>query len=121
MTFIKEINAMKQIALLLPLIVSCVCCGKHKIAKGTPDCVKDKIQAFDKESTCDKDVSVMEYTFQEENVYVFNPGSCGADMTSEVMDSECHTEGYLGGIAGNTQINGEDFSTATYIRTVWQK
>lgn len=112
---------MKNIVLLLPLLVSCMCCSKHKIAKGTPECVEDKIEVFDQQIDCDQNVNVKEYSFQGEMVYVFDPGTCGADMTSEVIDSDCKTLGYLGGIAGNTEINGEDFSNANYKKTVWEK
>lgn len=54
-------------------------------------------------------------------VYVFDPGTCGDDMTSEVVDSECNSIGFLGGISGNMEINGEDFSTATFESLTWEK
>ncbi|MCE3296986.1 MAG: hypothetical protein K0R65_2700 [Crocinitomicaceae bacterium] len=121
MTFISEMKAMIRITFLLPLLASCMCCGKLKIAKGTPDCVKAKIKSFDAESNCDKDVNVKEYRFQGKTVYVFDPGSCGADMTSEVISPDCKTLGYLGGFIGNTKINGEEFSNAVLQATVWHK
>lgn len=52
-------------------------------------------------------------------VYVYDPGTCGADQTSEVTNTKCETLGYLGGITGNNKINGEDFSSATFKKTVW--
>lgn len=121
MTFISEMKAMIRILLLLPLLISCVCCGKQKVEKGTPDCVKSKIKTFEQESSCDKGVNVKEYRFQDETVYVFDPGSCGADMTSEVIDENCKTLGYLGGFAGNTKINGEEFSNAVFVSLTWEK
>jgi len=42
-------------------------------------------------------------------------------MTSEVADSDCNSLGLLGGIAGNTIINGEEFSNAKFIKTTWEK
>jgi hypothetical protein len=42
-------------------------------------------------------------------------------MTSEVLDENCNSLGFLGGIAGNTKINGEDFNNAKLKRTVWSK
>ncbi|HLG03296.1 MAG TPA: hypothetical protein VI731_06850 [Bacteroidia bacterium] len=95
-------------------------CNKSDIAKGTPECVQKKIKEFDKSSSCN-DARVKEYLFQGKHVFVFEPGTCGADMTSEVMDSGCSTLGYLGGISGNTKINGEEFSTAMYVKIVWEK
>ena len=96
-------------------------CQKGKISKGTPGCIKDKITVFDENSSCDDGVKVERYAFQGENVYVFNPGTCGADMTSEVIDSECNTLGYLGGLTGNQIINGENFSSANFKEIVWEK
>lgn len=94
-------------------------CGKFDTPADTPDCISDSIQDFAKEAACD-DVSIEEYKFQGELVYCYNSGSCGADMDSKVCDAECHVLGYLGGIVGNTSINGESFSTAEYIRTIWK-
>jgi hypothetical protein len=111
---------MKKFALLFALITFISACNKQGIAKGTPACVKQKIKTFEKESAC-SDASVKEYTFQRKTVYVFEPGTCGADMTSEVIDSGCSSLGFLGGFAGNTKINGEDFSKAELLGTVWKK
>lgn len=93
-------------------------CNKPK--DGTPECVKERITAFDNDSNCD-DIKVDKYTFQGGDVYVFEPGTCGNDMTSEVMDEVCTTLGHLGGIAGNQDINGEDFSNAVFVENVWKK
>ena len=112
---------MKTLITLILLLVTIVTgCNKTDTAKGTPQCVKKKIEEFDKTSSCD-DAKVKEYEFQGGNVFVFEPGTCGADMTSEVIDSGCSTLGYLGGISGNTKINGEEFSNAKFINMVWKK
>ena len=112
---------MKRIGLLLILSVSLffTACNKG-IAKGTPACVKAKIKDFDKSSTCGS-AHVDEFTFQGGTVYAFDPGTCGADMTTEVISSGCSSLGQLGGFAGNTKINGEEFSNATFVKTVWKK
>jgi hypothetical protein len=107
--------------LALSFLVLSNSCQKSKIDKDTPDCVKDKIRAYDEQNTCDDGVKVDCYVFQNELVYVFEPGTCGADMTSEVIDSDCNTLGYLGGIMGNHTINGENFDNATFSETVWEK
>lgn len=85
-----------------------------------PTCISKKIEVFEKES-CKKGPSVKEYTFQAKRVFVFSQENCGSDMTSEVVDQNCVNLGYLGGIAGNTSINGEDFSKALLVKTVWEK
>ncbi|MDZ4824714.1 MAG: hypothetical protein SH856_14750 [Flavobacteriales bacterium] len=112
---------MKALAILLAIVVSSFTgCDKLDIASGTPRCVEKKIKDYNETSSC-YNASVQEYTFQGKTVYVFEPGTCSADMTSELIDSDCNTLGHLGGIAGNIQINGEEFSSATFIRKVWQK
>ena len=52
---------------------------------------------------------------------MFDPGTCGADMTSEVIDEDCNSLGYLGGIAGNVQISGTNFSEAVFIKVIWER
>jgi hypothetical protein len=95
-------------------------CNKLDIAKDTPKCIVNKINDFNKDADCD-DPNVKEYTFQGGSVYVFDPGTCGADMTSAVFDSDCTGLGQLGGFAGNTTINGENFSSAVFVKTIWAK
>jgi hypothetical protein len=52
-------------------------------------------------------------------VYVFDFGPCGADMALPVLNNNCDTLGFLGGISGNTMINNQEFSTAEYVGLVW--
>jgi hypothetical protein len=107
----------RTILLLATILISC---DKLDIEKGTPKCVENKIKDFNKSSNCNN-ANVKEYTFQGNAVYTFEPGTCGADMGIEVINSDCHRLGYLGGISGNTKINGEEFSSATFIKTTWSK
>jgi hypothetical protein len=93
-------------------------CSKDKIARNTPTCIEEKIENFKKEA-CETDADVKKYEFQDKVVYVFNPGLCGNDMTSEVVDESCETQGFLGGISGNYKINGEEFTSAKFKKTVW--
>jgi hypothetical protein len=95
-------------------------CKKLDIANGTPHCVKRKIRNFEKQASC-ADAHVDQYEFETETVYVFSEGTCGADMSAAVIDSKCNSKGQLGGIVGNTKINGQEFSTAKFIKTVWKK
>jgi hypothetical protein len=112
---------MKKLLFLIAItVLTFNSCKKLDIAKGTPGCIESKIKDFSNNATC-KDPNVKEYLFQNKNVYVFYQGSCGADLTSDVYDSDCNNMGYLGGIAGNTMINGEEFSNAVFIKTTWEK
>ena len=94
-------------------------CNKDNVPEGTPECIESKIQEF-KEIACN-DGKVDEYTFQGQTVYVFDPGIvCGADLTSEVVLSDCTNLGYLGGISGNVIINGEAFASAEFVQNIWK-
>ena len=111
---------MKRTSILLLLATFSISCNKLDIEKGTPKCIEKKIKDFNKSSIC-KNANVEEYTFQGSTVYTFSPGNCGADMATEVFNSDCKSIGYLGGIDGNTVINGEEFSKAILIKTIWKK
>ncbi len=114
-----KISCLKIIALLL--ICTCIgACNKADIASGTPKCIVRKIKKFDKENTCN-DAEVREYMFQGKAVYTFEPGSCGMDESTEVLDADCSRLGNLGGISGNHIINGEDFIKATFVKSIWKK
>ena len=61
-----------------------------------------------------------EYQFQGQPVYLFEPGTCGADMPIYVLDAQCDTLGFLGGFAGFTKIQGLDFaSNSSFQGTIW--
>jgi hypothetical protein len=96
-------------------------CAKLDRKRNVPDCIEVKINKFKSEAQCDKDANVKEYKFQGNLVYVFDNGTCGADMASEVLDESCKRLGHLGGISGETKINGEEFSNANFKRTLWEK
>jgi len=106
---------MKQtfLLLLLPLLAGCT--------RDIPGCIHARINEFKKQQACAQGASVKKYVFQGKDAYVFDPGTCGADLASEVTDSDCNTLGYLGGISGNTKINGEEFSRARFKETIWQR
>jgi hypothetical protein len=106
-------------SLILISLLALIACRHLDVPEKAPACIERKIAAFLPE-TCEEGASVKEYLFQNRKVYVFDHGTCGADMTSEVADERCNTLGYLGGITGNTQINGEEFSHATLVRTIWK-
>jgi hypothetical protein len=103
-----------QLFFVFSLILMAFQCNKHT----NYPCINSKISAFQNQC-CDQGARVDEFTFQQEQVFVFNLGTCGADLPAYVLTSDCDTLGFLGGIAGNTTINGEDFSNAEPTGTVW--
>ena len=105
-------------AILLPLFLTAC----EKIDSDAPDCIKKLIRHPDGLGLCEKGAFVNLYSFQGQNGYVFNPGLCGADMAASVFTDNCENLGILGGIAGNTKINGVEFGqAATLIKTIWQE
>jgi len=104
--------------IFLAIIFSSGC--KKSGCSETTDCVQAAIKQFKSSSTaCSHGASIKEYTFQGKKVYVYTDGNCIADGGSTVTDANCNYLGFLGGIGGMTKINGEDFSSAVYQRTLW--
>lgn len=100
-----------------------VSCHGHKTAEkqfDMPGCIQKSLDNF-KKNSCEKGLSVKKYTFQGNEVFVFGQEGCGADMTSEVFDTNCKSLGMLGGFVGNVKINGEDFSNAILVKTIWER
>ncbi|NVO19225.1 MAG: hypothetical protein HXX13_05960 [Bacteroidetes bacterium] len=110
---------MKNLLVFLSVICILVtACKKNTSENSTPSCLQNSINQF-KLYACESNATVKEYKFQGKIVYLMEPGNCGADMASPVIDAECNSLGAIGGFTGNDSINGELFSNATYIRTVW--
>jgi hypothetical protein len=86
-----------------------------------PDCIHDRVKEFAKHRVCN-DASVAEFLFQGEYVNVSSDGTCGADMGAAVYNENCEYMGFLGGIAGNLDINGVKFHDfAVFQRIIWQE
>ena len=111
---------MKKLSIIALFASAMMSCNKLNLQILTPKCVVNKIKEFNTPFTCNN-AKVDEYCFQRSIVYAFDPGSCAADMTTEVVNTDCNNLGYLGGFAGNSKINGVDFSTAIFIKTIWKK
>jgi hypothetical protein len=107
------------------LLILLIACDKEPLEKpvGEPrfvgSCLDYKIEYFN--GVACEGALVKEYFYQGKKVYVFEPGNCGADMTSEVVSEHCEHLGDLGGISGNHMINGANFDDAVYRHTVWRK
>ncbi|RYD59018.1 MAG: hypothetical protein EOP56_01955 [Sphingobacteriales bacterium] len=104
----------------LLLLTLCVGCHKVDVKTGTPKCIAKQIKAEDSKHT-GVGAKVIKYKFQGKDVYVLDLCHKCPDAGSEVLDSDCKSLGSLGGMIGNCLINGEDFSKAEMIETVWQK
>jgi len=108
-------TALITLAFIAMFSISC-----EKIDKACPDCIRDKIKEFAKSPICQNEASVALYVFQDQNVYVFSEGSCGADLGASVYSENCEKLGYLGGITGNLMINGVKFhENAVFQKEIW--
>lgn len=107
--------------ILMVLILLSLSCSKVDLMRDVPDCIESKIMDFTKSGTiCSSGAEVTEYRFQDQTVYTFSQGNCGYDLQTGIYDSLCNELGGLGGFAGNTEINGENFdSNAVFIGKVW--
>jgi hypothetical protein len=108
----------RLILLTLQIIIVTAACKKNTAVDNQIPCLERRINYF-KEVACEKGANVKEYLFLGDTVYVLNPGTCGADMISTVIDQDCNAIGELGGITGNTKVKGTEFSVATLIKTLW--
>lgn len=117
----KNIETMKKLlftALATGLLFAS--CNKED-ENAVPQCVQDRLATFELNEACGDGASVRRYTFLGNDVYAYNPGSCGADMTTPILDADCNSLGYLGGITGNDTISGVPFSSnAILVSTIWQ-
>ena len=94
-----------------------VSCEDEGLAPNLPKCIHTSLIAY--QPACSDGVTVDEYYFQQQLVYVYDNSSCCCDYGSPVLSTSCDTLGHLGGFSGNSTINGEDFSNAVFQRTVW--
>ena len=82
-------------------------------------CIENRIAIFELEA-CESNATVKEYTFQNETVYALHLGNCINDVSDEILDADCTTIGFVGGFAGVSDINGENFyDNATLEATLW--
>jgi hypothetical protein len=111
---------MKQFSTILFLYLM-LASGCEKNKYDAPGCIEDKIDEFIANITCDKGAYVALYKFNEEDVYVFYDGDCSNELGATVYSSNCLNLGFLGGLSGNTFIQGVNFYVyARYIKSIWE-
>lgn len=111
---------MKKV-IFLSIMYTLLISGCEENNYDAPGCIEDKIREFTKNVICDSGASVSLYTFNGKNTYVFSDGNCGADLGDSVYSEECYSLGFLGGISGNTIIQGVKFyDVAKFIKRIWK-
>jgi hypothetical protein len=114
------IGTMKATSFCFVLICSMfwTSCNKEN-ENATPVCVQESLVSFDTNESCDG-ATVKRYNFQGNDVFLFDPGQCPEADSIRVMDADCNILGYLGGILGNSHINGVEFySNSEFEAMVW--
>ena len=101
---------------LIVILISCsllVSCRKIEVSEGTPKCIKKLIRNDDEIKIVNR------YKFQDSEVYVLSDGGGCCDKSALVVNDDCEVIGSLGGLDGNTVINGDEFSEAEFIEQVY--
>jgi hypothetical protein len=86
--------------------------------KDVPPCIETSTKERVKEVT-NVNAVVLEYEFQNQLVYVYDLDPDNADSKADILNTDCQSIGYLGGLERNREVNGEDFSSAVFKRKVW--
>ena len=84
----------------------------------TPACIEDISDVFET-TACAGTGDLTLWTFNGQDVYCFNPGTCIADAGADIYDADCNKLCVIGGISGNTTCAGLDWaSNATLEETL---
>jgi hypothetical protein len=107
---------------IILILIACFSCEKLELQVDVPGCIESKIKDFKRSDlSCNSGAEVLRYDFQGRQVFVFQPGNCGADMPIKIYDSNCNLLCTLGGFEGRSYCNGELFYTnATNRVLVWK-
>ncbi len=109
----------KLVFFILAYVLLSSGCEKNKY--DAPGCIEDKIDNFISSVVCDNGAYVALYSFKGQDVYVFAEGYCGADLGATVYSKDCLYLGFLGGLSGNTFIQGVNFyDNAKFIKRLWE-
>jgi len=110
---------MKKIIVFTILVAGLILQGCTKCI--LPTCVQQKINQYKAEPDGMKS-QVDEYIFQGKTVYVLMDNPRIADGGIDVIDANCNQLCFLGGIAGFTTCNGDNFfKKATFKKTIWKR
>ncbi|MDA8787966.1 hypothetical protein N9N00_03765 [Schleiferiaceae bacterium] len=107
---------LKVFAFFSPFFLATAC---EPSLNQAPECLDHALALF-KTWCCADGAAIDAYTFQGQTVYLFDPGLCGGDFPSYVLDGQCDTLGFLGGFPGFTEINGQPFAAnAQFQSRLW--
>jgi hypothetical protein len=112
----------KHYSSLIFLFTILIGCKKLDLLFDVPDCIEKEIGEFaESPFACDSNAQVLRYDFQDSQVFLFQPGNCGADLSEKVYDCDCNLICTLGGLEGNNICDSLDFNEyATNKVIVWK-
>lgn len=85
-------------------------------------CLEERLTEFRMNQSGCTGAMVAIYTFQEEEVFVYQQGSCIADGSIIITDKNCNQICILGGIAGFQECEGQlFFQVATIIEVLYEE
>jgi hypothetical protein len=110
-------------ALIMLLAISSCDKDRDYCKKDLPSaCLSEKVEAYIAESKtlpCDG-YRVSEYMFEGNAVYLFAYPNCIADGAAPILNAQCDTICWLGGIGGNSYCNGLRFdSAAVFVKNIY--
>ncbi|OEK04881.1 DUF6970 domain-containing protein [Roseivirga misakiensis] len=99
------------------LAVGLVSCDENSTVGDLPSCIQDEIEGAQKLKQ--SEASVIEYLYNGERVFGFDPGVVYPDIMSTIVNEDCEVICQFGGIAGlNTCPDFQE--NAEEIGVVWQ-
>lgn len=118
--YLSKARPMKLHKLLCPaLLLILMACTPE--SEPEPLCFETKKEIFMEQNQNCENSSIKKYSFQNQSVYVFSQGICVSDNAAQVLTFDCEDICTLGGIAGFTECNGEEFfKNATVLETIWE-
>ena len=95
-------------------------CGEENLLKGTPECVKMKIDWITNQDVWNPPAKLYSYLYEGKTVY-YIPGRC-CDFPSQLLDTDCNEIcAPDGGFSGGGDGKCPDFSsTRTDEKLVWE-
>ena len=102
----------------LIICIVVISCNSYDLPAGTPDCIKEKIQDFEKNSICDS-VRVERYDYEGQKIFCFVE-SCCCDIGSNWYDENCNVVCITGTIGGTINCTIE-IDSLEFEEVIWQK
>lgn len=109
----------KSLVFIFILILT-TCDNENKI-QDYPDCMQGVIDNYliDYPNPAPQPASIGKYKYENQDLYVFDPGSGFADWLFSAVNKNCIVVCEFGGIAGIQTCNDWD-SEAKFIQIVWE-